>query len=215
MSTLLEGKTLNPAYQAAGTPKEISLSELGGVMNSPLDPALYAMARAGKIFFATHTVATAVAPLQVVPTTTAAFVVNNVDTSTSGKLVVPIMAGVFLGSGTAGIGTTLFAQVGSTALATQLAADTSGVTRGNTRGGLDASIAFVGLSKTVAGSWLPIASVDNAAAAVPGTGIQVPLHGMFVVRPTFAFGLHAVAGAGTSAAFVFSAAWLEIQGTTP
>src|SRR5262245_50228396 len=100
----------NQTFQATGTPRNVTASELGGLMCSDLDPALYAYAKAGKVFFAVHTVATAVAPLQVVPTTTAAFVVNNVATPTSNTVLVVIQAGYFLGSGTAGIGTTLFGQ---------------------------------------------------------------------------------------------------------
>jgi hypothetical protein len=215
MADQVEGLTTQASYQAVGTPRVLSMDELGGLKVSGLLPAYYDLARQGKIFACTHTVATAEAPLQVVPTTTAALVVNNVDTSTSAKVCVVLQAGIFLGSGTSGIGATLYGQVGSTPLATQLSADTSGVTRTNGRGGADSSVAYVGISKTVAGGWTQLGSYDCAAAAVVGQGLVVPLHGMFVVRPTYAFGLHAVAPAGTTAKFVFSVIWAEVQGTTP
>jgi hypothetical protein len=215
MADYLEGLTGPASYQASGTQRAVSLDELGGLKVSGLLPAYYDLARQGKIFACTHTVATAEAPLQVVPTTTAALVVNNVDSSTGGKVLVLLQAGLYLGSGTSGIGATLYGQVGSTALATQLSADTSGVTRTNGRGGADSSVAYVGISKTVAGGWTQLGSYDCAAAAVVGQGFAVPLHGMFVVRPTYAFGLHATAPAGTTAKFVFSAIWAEVQGSTP
>jgi hypothetical protein len=216
MAEDVQGLTATPSYQAVGTPREVLLSELGGLFTAQLDPQLYTLARMGRIFHAVHTVATAVVPLQVVPSTTAALVVNNVDTSTPNRLVVPLFAGCWLASGTAGIGVSLFGLSTSTALATQLSANTSGVTVGCSRGGSDAPNSYVGLSKTVAGNWSFLGSVDVSAAAVPGTGTpMVPLHGLFVVRPTYAFGLHAVAGAGTTAAFSFAVIWAEIPGTAP
>jgi hypothetical protein len=39
--------------------------------------------------------------------------------------------------------------------------------------------------------------------------VAVRLNGEWIVRPTFAFSLHVVAGPGTAAAFCFFAAWIE------
>jgi hypothetical protein len=216
MSDPVQTVVMDPRYRPVGDPRPWGCDELGGLYFSKLCPDYFALSRAGKVFTATHTIATAVAPLQVVPTTTAAFVVNNVHAPAAGvpgKLVVPLFASVFLASGTAALGLSLWGQVGSTPLATQLTANDAGVTVGNAMDSGRTRISWVGLSKTVAGAWTCLGGMDCAAATTPGVGLTIPLRGMFVVQPTYAFGLHVLAGAGTSAAFTFSVAWAEVEGT--
>lgn len=199
---------------AVNTPLSLQQTPLGSLKFASMEPRYLEMAREGKIFTVTLTVAQAVAPLQVVPTTTAAFVLNHYDTTTT-KCLFPIRIAAFLASGTSDIGATLFAQVGSTPLATQLTANGTGVVMSNTRGGVPASSAYGDTSKTVAGGWCAIGSFANAAAATPGCGVVVDVEGMFCVRPTYALGLHVVSGAGTTAKYTFSVTWAELPELTP
>lgn len=204
-----EGRTRQAFYSGVGNTRQVGLSEMGGIQADQLLPNCTELARIGKVYGIVHTVATAVPPLQVVPTTTAAFVVNNTDVA-SGRNMVMLQCGAFLGSGTAGIGTTVMVGVTGAPLATQLTADGTGFTKLFGTGFNQGSVAFGDVSKGVIAGWVPIASVDNQAGAVPGTGISADLRGMFIVRPTYAFMMHAVAGAGTTAKFCFYAIWLEL-----
>src|SRR5262245_43803956 len=121
----------NPSFQAAGTQRNGLSTEQGGHLVSVLDPSLHVYSRMGRVFSVTTTVATAVAPLQVVPTTTAAFVLNNV--ATDGRLLVIVAAGFINGSGTSDKGGALYGQVGSAPLGTQLTADATGVVKSSNR----------------------------------------------------------------------------------
>jgi len=145
-----------------------------------------------------------------VPTTTAAFVVNNVASDNPATALVPILAGAYLASGTAGGGLTLFGQVTQKPLGTQLTADGTGVARGRPPQQSTAGLAFCDLSKTVTGAWCPLGSCERTANATPGAGLVVWPHGMFTVPPGYAFSLHVLAGAGTSAAYCFAVAWIEV-----
>jgi hypothetical protein len=212
MAEQMESIVRGVDFQAEGTPRVVGCDELGGLLSSQLSPSLFNLARCGKIFAAKHTVATAVAPLQVVPTTTAAAVLYN--PAESGKMLVMLKCGVYLGSGTSGIGLAVFGGVTGGALATALTADGSGVTRSQGLGAGQSSVAFMDFSKTVVAGWTYIGGLDsNPAAAVPGTGRDFDLNGAFIVRPTYAFHAHTVAGAGTSAAYCFSFLWAEVNCT--
>lgn len=207
-ATVLTG---NPAFwnEGPGVSRPVLTDEFGGVYRSKLAPRYMAYARMGWVRFATHTVATAVAPLQVVPTTTAAFVLNNV--SVTGNMAVMLEAGCMFASGTAPAGFSLWGQVTSAPLATQLTQDAVGITRGNGRGGAgQVGDTFADFSKTVAGGWALLGAMDTGVPATPGVGLTRPLDGGWIVKPTYAFGLHVVAGAGSSAAFTFYAKWIEL-----
>lgn len=213
--TLVKGQVGNPpGIQGSGSNLALRQTHQGSLVTSHYEPDYYELARNGQIFTVTTTVAVAVAPLQVVPTTTAAFVLNNVDTSTSAKVLVPLTVSCYLGSGTADTGMSLFAQCTSTALATQLTANGTGVVMSNTRGS-GTSIAYADSSKTVAGGWVCLGSIANAASTTPGVGITVDCKGLFIIKPTFALGLHVLSGAGTSAKFSYSVTWAEVAAPTP
>ena len=216
MADNLYGETRSQGFNAIGSQRAIGLDELGGLLNSPMSPALYNLARRGLVYGIKHTVATAVAPLQVVPTTTAAFVLNNTDSGASAKNLIMLQCGIYLGSGTNGIGAAVFAGVTGGPLATQLTTDGTGFTKSQGLGaGQAASLAYGDVSKTVVAGWQHIGGFDaNPAAAVPGASRVFDLNGAFIVRPTYAFMMHTVAGAGTSAAYCYSALWAEVRCTT-
>lgn len=197
-------------FSGAGQTRQLGTSEMGGVHTDRLLPEFTEMCRTGRVQGAVNTVATGVVPLQVVPTTTAAFVIQNVDSGSGAKNIIPLMCGAYLASGTAGIGVTLFAGVSAGPLATALAADTAGVTRMQGIGAGQSQISWVGLSKSVVANWIPLASANVSAAAVPGTGVQADCRGMFIVRPTWAFMLHTLADAGSTSKFSFWVTWLEV-----
>lgn len=214
MAEQLEGKVESFPSQNQGfnTPAQLRMSELKSLFVDQMAPDYYEMCRNAKIFGVTTTVAVAVVPLQVVPTTTAAFVLNNV--STTNTLVVPLAISVLFASGTAAVGSSIYAQVGSTPLATQLTADGTGVVKSCLRGGVaTGSVCWGDSSKTVAGGWQLIGGINTTAATTPGYSVSIPVNGMYVVRPTYALGLHVLSGAGTTAAFSYSVIWAELPGT--
>lgn len=212
MAEQLEAVVRGVDFQAEGTPRPIGSDELGGALVSALSPNLFNLARSGKIFGGIHTVATAVAPLQVVPTTTAAWVVYN--PVESGRLLVMLQCGIYLGSGTNGIGAAVFGGVTGGVLATPITANVSGVTRSIGLGTGQTSVAFCDTSETVVANWQHLGGLDaNPAAAVPGAGRIFDLNGAYIVRPGFAFMMHTVAGAGTSALYCYSSLWAEVNAT--
>lgn len=211
MADTLDGVGRAPAQGTTGALRTLGMSELGGAQIDTLLPQYAEICRTGRVYGAVQAVAGAVANSTTIPTTTARFVINNISTSTAPKNVVPLLCGAFLGSGTAGIGCTLMAGTTGGALATQLTADGSNITRFQGVGsGQNTSCCWCDVSKTVVANWVPLASRDTSAAAVVGTGIEADCRGMFIVPSTYAFMLHVVAATGTSPLYCFWCIWAEL-----
>lgn len=215
MSTQLQGRVAPIGQQYDNTPLDILQTNLGSTRVGQTEPDYFEMARRGWLFGVHHTVATAIAPVQVISTTTAPFVLNNVDTS--GNVIVPLLVGVMLGSGTAGLGLTLCAGVTNGAVTTQLSADGTGVVHKCLRDQGNTPTAFADFAKTIpAGSvFNNIGGMQNAAAAVVGSGFTVDLRGMYVIKPTYGFCLSILSGAGTSPLFTLSVIYARIPSLTP
>src|SRR4051812_11674093 len=110
--SLLEIRTRPPSFQAVNTSRTLEASEMGGLHVDRILPEFTELARTGKLYGAAQTVDSAIAPLQLVPTTTAAFVVYNsaqavsqllggVERKIPPTVLIPIACGAILGSGTA------------------------------------------------------------------------------------------------------------------
>lgn len=214
MAEVFEGRVEELAQTYSNTPQPVSLQHLGALRVSDATPRYYEWARKGWLFGFNHTIATAITPVQVFPTTTGNLVLNNADTT--GCCVVPLLVSVMNGSGTNGIGFSLLAGVTPSALATQLVADGSGVVHKNLRDNANTPTAYADFNKTVvAPVYNVIASSAMAAAAVPGGGVTADCMGMFVIKPTFAFVLDVLSGAGTSAKFNVNVIYARVPTLTP
>lgn len=207
-----QGRIFNLGATAPGY-QDHRQTMLGQLSVAEVEPKYYELARAGLIFGITHTVATAIVPLQVFPTTTAGFVVNNV--STDGSLLVPLKIGISVGSGTAGAGASLGVGVTPSALATQLTADGAGVVHKSLRDAGKVPTAYMDFAKAVVAPVYSIIGVCNhAAVATVGGGGLFDCDGLFVVKPTFALAGFILSGAGTSAAYCISVTYAMIPNTT-
>jgi len=161
-------------------------------------PRYFELARAGLIFCAQHTIATAITPVQTYPTTTGNVVLNNVNTN--GGLLVPLKIAATVGSGTAAVGASLLVGVTPSALATQLTADGTGVVHKSLRDAGKTPTAYMDFGKTVvAPVYSTLGANLTAASTTPGGGAVHDCEGVYIVKPTFALVVDVLSGAGTSA----------------
>ena len=214
MADPLSLQITNPQSQGSGTTAYFGGTPFGSLRSAPYEPRYAELARNGRLFTASITVAQAIAPLQVLPTTVAGFYLHNADTSNSVYLL-PLRVGVALASGTADTGISLVGWVTPSATVSPISANGTGCLVQGTRGG-GSSSAFFGVSQTVpvGGAPITIATVANAASTTPGVGATGDCEGCFLIRPSYGFCLHGLSGAGTTAKLIVNILWAELTYTS-
>jgi len=195
----------------------MGLSGMGALQVQQIEPVNSALAQNGYIYgLSAGVVANAQASIQQIPTTAATWALyNNSPTGAGGYCVVPLKIGVWLASGTSGVGGTLIGGLSTAAQAAAISNATGivGPKSLSASAAQRTSLATIGVSATLAGApaWLPIGNfLNHAAAATPGTGGVFNLDGMFVIPPKFALGLDVFSGAGTTALYAVSVIYAEI-----
>lgn len=211
------------AIVAVGTgsgPLQMELSRLKALRVTMLESWGFELGRVARSFVAgTNIIANAVAPVTAIPTTTAAWVLNNANAAGSGKLLHIKAVGLFYASGTAGAdGAALMGGVTPTVLATQLTANGTGHNTQATRG-FGAVNHYMDVSKTVPSgiAWGLLApSTYIGAATVTGLAMMADVrHLGLVVPPQFAFAASALGDTGTTAKYGITVWYDEIDGDLP
>lgn len=210
MLVTVQGRAVAPGYGSSGAVRDLAQTAMGSLRVAGFGPAGLEDALAGYRFGGgCQVIASGIAPVTAIPTTTATLAIYN--PITSGKVLVIDWLSFFLGSGTAAAGATLMATVsGQVATAPSAAANYSSA---NLAGRSGPSVAVWGTAVTIpsGAAWLGVRPTFQLAAANVGQGNgMAPINGAMLVGPGKALGLAVLSGAGTSPLYQVSASWLEL-----
>lgn len=180
-----------------------------------VEPVNFEMTRAARRFFLGNSAAvTGIAPVQAIPTTAAQWVIWNADQARSYFFE---ELGVFLTSGTPGLGGSLWAAL-FTAPA-QSGASAAGMTvQSASQGGMASKAVIksaVAITAPAAPAWFPLVqSLDAITAAAFSTGYGMTLErrdlaGAIAIQPGQGLALAVMAPAGTTPLFAPFARWIE------
>lgn len=193
----------------------LSQTGRGGLKTANVEPSLFALAEAGRIYSAsTGVVADGVAPVQEIAEAGAftGVALYNGNTAASTLSLVIISVGAFLCSGTPDVHSTLMGGVGQSAAAL---ATTAGNTLKSTSGSARTTAATFKSSSTLATKQIGNAVLgcfETTATAKVGAGLVAHIPwGMFVVPATYSFAAYVFAGAGTSPLYGFTIVYAEIE----
>lgn len=172
--------------------------------------------RAGVRFFLGNNAAiTGIAPVQALVTTAAQWALFNTD-ATNGRTAYLDELGVYLTSGTPGVGGILmgclFALPAQSGLAAGAAISGGSKPQGVGTGSIIAVKSGVSITSPAAPNWYPIASnpSPNVTAFAGSTFLEHrALAGKLAIPPQFGLGLAVVAPAGTTPLFAPFGSWVE------
>lgn len=167
--------------------------------------------RAGRRFMGgCQVIASGIAPVTAIPTTTATLALYNTAPD-GGKSLVIDQIGHFLGSGTPTAGATLLVTVSvGKPTAPSAAANYSSISCS----GVGTSIARWATALTIpsGSAWIQAASQMQLAAANVGQGdFPANLNGGLIVPPGYALGIAILSGTGTTPLYSVSATWDELE----
>lgn len=195
-----------------GAIRELRLSILESLAVSQLEPdGALAAARGSRYAGGCQVIASGIAPVSAIPTTTATLALYN--TASDGGLSLSLDGVSFcLGSGTAAAGATLWACVsnGKPASVPSAASNYSSQALGaigNSSFGRWATAVTIPSGS----AWFQIATSQQLAAANVGQGDTPGSINGFVVPPGYCAGFAILSGAGTSPLYSVSATWYELE----
>ena len=173
----------------------------------------FELSRSGKRFHGgTQTITNGIAPVQVLPTTTATLALYNNDSNGNGLALVLDWLNVFLGSGVPAAGLTVMFSVAKPI--TPPTTNTTGHSSGALSGTANGSKALWGAALTIPANaaWSALVSTFQPAAANVGQGDNyIDLAGRIVIPPGYALCLAVFSGLGTLPLYCVSAQWSEIE----
>lgn len=179
-----------------------------------VEPESYEASRAGRRFGIAWNgaVPTGIAPVQAMPTTAAQWVLFNGD---SNKSYLVTNVGVYLFSGTAGVGGTVLGALFSAPDQTGLA-QAAGVSISNLANSGLTSKAVVksGITLSVPATplWFPVSALPPVAATVGGQSIPpVEPKGKIIIPPKQGLALVVFSAAGTTPLFLPMVEWVELE----
>lgn len=184
-------------------------SGYGALRVAQVDQEGSELTRAGRRFcIATLATATGIAPVQVIPTTAAQWVLSNtsaVDTMAFEEL------GVFLASGVAGLGIVVMACLFTLPAQVSLA---TGITVASRSGSLRTSAIAIKSAVTItlpaAPAWFPVAHYDFTPTAINSVlATNDLIKGKLMLPPLTSLGLAVLSPAGTAPLFTPHASWVE------
>lgn len=220
MADPVQSQVTTITYKGTGTGSPSLYEEvtnLGSQRFAQVEAPGFEMGRSGRSFVGgLQAVTNAIVPVVDLPTTTGPIILFNAANPGANPpryLVVKRLSFSY-GSGTlAGFGTSLFAGVTPSVVATALVANGTGCSVQATRA-TGASVAFIDVAKTIPSgtAWCLLGGIAHGAASTMAIGYTVDLSAApFIVPPNFALTIGALAGLGTSAKYLFSFAWDECE----
>lgn len=193
------------------TERTLSADEHGGLLVSHSGLKYGHLSRSGRVFGATFGTGTAIAPVQAVPTTAAAWDLYNGEPD-GGRDLYIIQAAAHSVSGTLGLGMALLGCV-SLARQTTVPTDYTNSIKTSLAGGPFDSKAIFDQDQTITGgtpAWITLAARDQVSAVSVGSGLVAPVDGFMRVPPGHIAGFTVLAPAGTTALFGVSVVWAEL-----
>lgn len=214
MSTAFDTKVMASGLErrSLGVRGDLLADQYGNLNVVQMFPPLTQLALAGKMFVASTTGGTYIAPAIAPLTTNAQHVLYN--GSTGNVYLLLLACGVVLESGTRAIGSSLFGAVTTAAegtAPTKYASSTAGTVGGHTNTAVGVYDAGVTLDATPA--WFPIAVEDKLADANESSGILADLyHRGIIVPPGLCFAMSIRdSAAGTTPLYNGHFVWAEIS----
>lgn len=203
------------ALKSGKSPLDARLTHQESVATASVEPVNFEMTRAGRRFFLGNSAAaTGIAPVQAIPTTAAQWVIWNADTTKSYFFE---ELGVFLTSGTPGLGGSLWISVFNAPA--QVGSNATGMTvQSASQGGLTSKAVIksvITVTSPAAPAWFPIdQSIDAITAAAFSTGYGMTLGkrdlaGAIAIQPGQGLGFAVIGPAGTTPLFAPFARWIE------
>jgi hypothetical protein len=156
--------------------------------------------------------ANAIAPVQVIPTTTAALALYNNDTRGNGMSICLDWLNTFLASGTPAAGKTIMIAIGKPTTPPTVNATGYGI--GSLNASLQGSVGILttGLTFPAGVQWTALDADFQPAGANVGQGDNpLDLGGRIIIPPGFALGIAVLSGAGTSPLYGVSLQWGELE----
>lgn len=199
-----------------GNPGPIRQTEYSSLAVQQAEPPGLELARAGLRYAGgCQVVASALAPVQAIPTTGGALALYNTEPD-GGKSIVVESVSVSLASGTPGTGFALYCGLSQGRLVTapSAAANYGSAPIGKSQG--KSTIALWATTFTLAGSpkwWAVIAGPTGGASASVGDGGTRDLGGRVVIPPGHALAFTVMSAAGTTPLFAIHVEHVELQVT--
>lgn len=191
----------------------VRLSNYASLAVAQVESPYQESTRSGRRFHGgVQVLANGVAPVQAIPTTTAAVALFNSDTNNNGLALVVDWANIFLASGTSAAGATVLVAVGKPSSGTAPVASASNYSIGTLSGTAQGSKALFGIGTVFATTpvWSAVASTSQVAGANVGQGDNcLDLGGRIVVPPGYMLGISILSGAGTTPLYGVSLQWAE------
>ncbi len=205
---LFQVQTGRFAPKLSGTPY-VSTSGYGAIRVAQVDSPGAELTRAGRRFsLSTLAGVTGIAPTQVINTVVTNWMLYN--TSTTDSFIFDEL-GVFLVSGTAGLGITVMACLFTTPAQTGFSTGVNIASRSNSARVSAMSVkSGQSITAPAAPAWFPIAYSGLTASAVLSVlTVSDKLEGKLICPPGFGVGIHVLSPAGSSPLFAAHASWTE------
>jgi hypothetical protein len=210
---ILSGMVRRAARVGMGGPADLSLSEFGNLRTDKFLPDYATLAKARRIYGATTGTGTAVAPVQAVPTTAAAWGLFNGE-DPGGKSYAILFAGCHSISGTLGLGLALLGTVATAPVTGTKPTAYANAQVSSLSGSKSLSAAVLASAVTLVvpqPAWITLAARDQVSAVSVGSGLVADVKGMLVIPPQYVGGFTVLAPAGTTALFGIDLVWAELE----
>jgi len=214
----------NVGYKGNGSGSPTQFDEttnLGAGRVAQLECPGYEMGRSGRSFVGgLQLITSGRVPVVDLPTTLAPVCLFNGANPGSAPpryLVVKRLSFAYASGTLPAFGTSIFAGVTPSVLATALVANGTNFSIQNTRG-TGGSVAFMdqGITIPAGTAWMILGGIAHGAATTMSIGYTVDLSAHpFIVPPGFGLSFGVLAGLGTSAKYIHSAAWDECEAVLP
>lgn len=210
----LKGRQRRATKIAPGTETEVRFTTLESVAVAQMEPEYVEIGKRGSRYAGgCQVIASGIAPVAAIPTTTATLAIYNTDADI-GVCIVPDQLSFCLGSGTAAAGATMWLCVtnGKVVAASIPAAVANYSSQALTKTG-NVSVARWGAAVTIpAGSaWFQATTSLQLAAANVGQGDNVANLRGVIIPPGYAMGIAILSGAGTTPLYSVTAMWSELE----
>lgn len=215
MELKLFGRTIGTLIKkSASVDEPIRLSPFSSLLTGNLEPFDSLITANGRRFGGgCQVIASGIAPVSAIPTTTATLALYN-TAEDGGKSIVLERINVCLGSGTAAAGATLFGAVsaGKPASVPSAASNYSSQCLNGRINNTSIARWATAVTMPSGSAWVALGSSFQLAAANVGQGTTIDeFVGKIIVPPGYALGLGILSGAGTSPLYTVSAVWSELE----
>jgi hypothetical protein len=212
MSFSLNGRSRRATKISAGTETDLRLTNLESLAVAQVEPEFTEIAKRGSRYAGgCQVIASGIAPVTAIPTTTATLALYNTDGDTGMTISVDQLS-FCLGSGTPTAGATLLVSVSNGKVATAPSAASNYSSQSLTKTG-NVSVArwATGVTIPASSAWFQATTSLQLAAANVGQGDSVANLKGILIPPGYALGIAILSGTGTTPLYSVTAMWSELE----